>query len=232
MNSGLMMNNQDLNRIPLFEGLPENQLTDLGSIAVTKTFKRGNVIFNENEPGLGFYVVTSGKVKIFKLSSEGKEQILHIFGAGEPFGEAPVFEGKRFPAHAMALEDSEVLYFPRVAFIDLVKRNPSLAISMLAVLSKRLRRFAALVEDLSLREVPARLAAHLVFMSENTGSKNELSLDISKTQLAGLLGTIPETLSRVLTKIAKKGLIDIQGPNIRILDRQALVDLAQGINRL
>lgn len=226
------MNNQDLNRIPLFEGLPENQLTDLGSIAVTKTFKRGNVIFNENEPGLGFYVVTSGKVKIFKLSSEGKEQILHIFGAGEPFGEAPVFEGKRFPAHAMALEDSEVLYFPRVAFIDLVKRNPSLAISMLAVLSKRLRRFAALVEDLSLREVPARLAAHLVFMSENTGSKNELSLDISKTQLAGLLGTIPETLSRVLTKIAKKGLIDIQGPNIRILDRQALVDLAQGINRL
>ncbi len=226
------MNNQDLNRIPLFEGLPENQLTDLGSIAVTKTFKRGNVIFNENEPGLGFYVVTSGKVKIFKLSSEGKEQILHIFGAGEPFGEAPVFEGKRFPAHAMALEDSEVLYFPRVAFIDLVKRNPSLALSMLAVLSKRLRRFAALVEDLSLREVPARLAAHLVFMSENTGSKNELSLDISKTQLAGLLGTIPETLSRVLTKIAKKGLIDIQGPNIRILDRQALVDLAQGINRL
>lgn len=226
------MNHLDLNRIPLFEGLPEHQLLDLASIAVTKNFRRGATIFSENEPGLGFYVVIDGKVKIFKISSDGKEQILHIFGAGEPFGEAPVFEGKRFPAHAMALEDSQALYFPRVAFIDLVKKNPSLALSMLAVLSRRLRRFAALVEDLSLKEVPTRLAAHLLYLSENSAEKTELSLDISKNQLAGLLGTIPETLSRILTKMVKQGLIKIQGPRITIVDRRGLDDLAEGSTRL
>lgn len=230
--AGTKMKFTDLNQIPLFEGLSASDLLDLTSIAITKNFKRGNTIFSENEPGLGFYVVTEGKVKIFKISSEGKEQILHIFGPGEPFGEAPVFAGQRFPAHALALEDSEVLYFPRVAFIDLVKRNPSLALSMLAVLSMRLRRFAALVEDLSLKEVPSRLAAHFVFLSENSPENTELSLDMSKNQLAGLLGTIPETLSRILSKMVKKGLIEIQGPKIRILDRAGLDELAHGGTRL
>ncbi len=226
------MNHQTLNEIPLFEGLSDNQLQDLSSIAITKTFKRGGAIFSENDPGAGFYVVSEGKIKIFKISGDGKEQILHIFGPGEPFGEAPVFEGRRFPAHAMALEDSQALYFPRVAFVDLVKRNPSLALSMLAVLSRRLRRFAALVEDLSLKEVPTRLAAHLIYLSENSSGDSELSLDISKNQLAGLLGTIPETLSRILTKMAKKGLIQIHGPKIKIMDKAGLAELGQGSTRL
>lgn len=226
------MNHMNLSQIPLFEGLSDDQLQDLSSIAITKTFKRGAVIFSENDPGAGFYVVSDGKIKIFKISGEGKEQILHIFGPGEPFGEAPVFEGRRFPAHAMALEDSQALYFPRVAFVDLVKRNPSLALSMLAVLSRRLRRFAALVEDLSLKEVPTRLAAHLIYLSDNSPGEDELSLDISKNQLAGLLGTIPETLSRILTKMAKKGLIQIHGPKIKIIDKAGLDELAQGLTRL
>lgn len=226
------MNHLILNQIPLFEGLSDGQLQDLSSIAITKTYKRGATIFSENDPGSGFYVVSDGKIKIFKISGDGKEQILHIFGPGEPFGEAPVFEGRRFPAHAMALEDSQALYFPRVAFVDLVKRNPSLALSMLAVLSRRLRRFAALVEDLSLKEVPTRLAAHLVYLSENSQGGEELSLDISKNQLAGLLGTIPETLSRILTKMVKKGLIQIHGPKIKIMDKAGLDELAQGSTRL
>lgn len=226
------MNHMNLSQIPLFEGLSDDQLQDLSSIAITKTFKRGAVIFSENDPGAGFYVVSDGKIKIFKISGEGKEQILHIFGPGEPFGEAPVFEGRRFPAHAMALEDSQALYFPRVAFVDLVKRNPSLALSMLAVLSRRLRRFAALVEDLSLKEVPTRLAAHLIYLSDNSPGEDELSLDISKNQLAGLLGTIPETLSRILTKMAKKGLIQIHGPKIKIIDKAGLDETAQGLTRL
>lgn len=226
------MNYLNLSQIPLFEGLSQDQLQDLSSIAITKTYKRGSTIFLENDPGTGFYVVSEGRVKIFKISGEGKEQILHIFGPGEPFGEAPVFEGKRFPAHAMALEDSQALYFPRTAFVDLVKRNPSLALSMLAVLSRRLRRFAALVEDLSLKEVPSRLAAHLIYLSQNSSVHAELSLDISKNQLAGLLGTIPETLSRILTKMAKKGLIEIHGPNIKIIDHSGLDELAQGSIRL
>ena len=137
---------EQIAKIPLFEGLPKIQLEDLASIAIKKSFTRGQTIFTEGDPGSGFYVTISGIVKIFKTSPDGKEQILHIFGSNEPFGEVPVFEGRNFPAHAVALEESRCLFFPRAAFIDLIKNNPSLAVNMLAVLSRRLRMFTTLVD--------------------------------------------------------------------------------------
>jgi CRP-like cAMP-binding protein len=140
--------------IPLFRDLPARQHRKLASIGVVRSLHKGDIIFHQGEEGTGFYVVISGRVKVFKLSAEGKEQILHIFDAGEPFGEVPVFAGKRFPAHAEALEDSRVFFFQRAAFVGLIQGDPSLALNMLAMLSQRLRRFAALVEDLSLKEVP------------------------------------------------------------------------------
>jgi CRP/FNR family transcriptional regulator len=219
-------------KIPLFDGLPDAQHADLASIAVMKSFGRGRTIFSEGEPGTGFYVVVSGRVKIYKLSAEGKEQILHIFGSGEPFGEVPVFEGRPFPAHAVALEETRCLFFPRPAFVDLLSRNPSLSLNMLAVLSRRLRRFTVLVDDLSLKEVPGRLAAHLLYLSDQKEGASDLELDVPKGQLAGMLGTIPETLSRILTKMVKQGLIESDGPHIRIVDREGLTELAEGVKRL
>jgi CRP/FNR family transcriptional regulator, dissimilatory nitrate respiration regulator len=218
--------------IPLFEGLSSDQHAELGSIAVEKSFDRGETIFLEGEPGTGFYVAISGQVKIFKLSTEGKEQILHIFGPGEPFGEVPVFEGKNFPAHALAMQDTRALFFPRNELIDLIKRNPNLSLSMLAVLSRRLRKFTMLVDDLSLKEVPARLAAHLLLLSKGSDEADALVLDIPKGQLAALLGTIPETLSRIFKRMGQQRLIQSNGPKITILDRTALEDLAGGVRRL
>jgi len=218
--------------IPMFDGMPSDQCDDLASIALEKHYRRGRTIFSQGEEGAGFYVVVSGKVKIFKLSPDGKEQILHIFGPGEPFAEVPVFEGRRFPAHALALEDSSLLFFPRAAFVGLIKTNPSLALSMLAVLSRRLRGFAALVDDLSLKEVPGRLATHLLYLSESQAGSNQVALDIPKAQLAALLGTIPETLSRILTRMVKQGFIESDGPRVTILDREGLQELAEGLRRL
>lgn len=218
--------------IPMFDGMPSDQCDDLASIALEKHYRRGRTIFSQGEEGAGFYVVVSGKVKIFKLSPDGKEQILHIFGPGEPFAEVPVFEGRRFPAHALALEDSSLLFFPRAAFVGLIKTNPSLALSMLAVLSRRLRGFAALVDDLSLKEVPGRLATHLLYLSESQEGSNQVALDIPKAQLAALLGTIPETLSRILTRMVKQGFIESDGPRVTILDREGLQELAEGLRRL
>ncbi len=103
---------------------------------------------------------------------------------------------------------------------------------MLAVLSRRLRRFAALVDDLALKEVPGRLAAHLLILSGRQQGNDNLELEIPKTLLAAMLGTIPETLSRILTKMVKQGLIQSDGPRIRILDRETLQDLADGTKRL
>ena len=219
--------------VPLFQALPREHHKDLATVVKDQAFRRGQFIFSDGDEGTGFYVIISGRVKIFKLSLEGKEQILHIFGPGEPIGEVAVFAGKRFPANAEALEDSRVFFFPRAPFMELIQKNPSIALNMLAVLSQRLRKFTALIEDLSLREVPGRLAAHLLYLSQKKDGMNDLTLDISKGQLASLLGTIPETLSRILTRMTKAGLIQSEGArDIRILDHDGLEELASGDTRL
>lgn len=212
--------------IPLFEGLPPEQIRDLADIARTRSSQKRETIFSEGQQGNGFYVVLSGRVKIFKLSAEGKEQILHIFGANEPFGEVPVFAGRNFPASAESMEDCRILFFPRESFVGLIRRNPAIALNMLAVLSRRLRVFSSLIEDLSLKEVPGRLAAYLLYLSEKAKGSKELELTITKAQLASLLGTIPETLSRILGKMSAQGFIETDGRKIKLLDLSGLEALA------
>ncbi|BHH83336.1 Crp/Fnr family transcriptional regulator [Desulforhopalus sp. 52FAK] len=206
----------------LFEGLPVKQIDALTDIAVLKNYTKGENIFFEGDLGIGFYVVGEGKVKISKISFAGKEHILHIFGGGEPFGEVPVFNGKPFPATAEALMKTRTIFFPRDKFVTLVEANPSLALNMLAVLSFRLRKFATQIENLSLKEVPARLASYLIYLSEEQKSEEEVELDISKGQLASLLGTIPETLSRIFAKMSDEGLIKVSGKRISLLDPERL----------
>ena len=212
--------------IPLFEGLQKKQHAALAMIAINRPYKKGQMIFSEGDEGTGFYAIISGRVKIFKLSLEGKEQILHMMGPGDIFGEVPVFTGQGYPAYAEAHAQSILLYFPRNAFIELVRQDPSLSLNMLAVLSWRLRKFAALIEDLSLKAVPGRLAAYLLYLSKSSPGKDELTLDISKGQLASILGTIPETLSRILGKMSRQGLIKSAGSRMRILDRTTLEKIA------
>ena len=215
-----------LTHTPLFGGLSEEQLGQIGKIAIHKQFKRGEAVFWDGDPGIGFYVVLDGRVKIFKTSAEGKEQILHIYGPGNPIGEVPVFSGNRFPANAQAIEKSLLLFFPRKDFIDLISSQPSMALNMLAVLSMRLRQFTVQIENLSLKEVPSRLASYLIYLSNEQDSKMVVDLPISKGQLASLLGTIPETLSRIFNKMTQHDLISVDGSRIDLRNREALEDLA------
>jgi CRP/FNR family transcriptional regulator, dissimilatory nitrate respiration regulator len=213
---------------PLFSGLAEADLAQVGRIAVDRFYGRGETIFLEGDPGEGFYIVAAGKVKIFKVSLEGKEQILHIYGPGNPFGEVPVFSGDNFPANAIALTKSHLFYFSRSAFIDLITANPSLSMNMLAVLSMRLREFTLQIENLSLKEVPGRLASYLLYLAEEQAPKAgaPVKLPISKGQLASLLGTIPETLSRILAKLSAQEMIRVNGNEIIIIDGELLEALA------
>ena len=212
--------------IPIFNGLPEDQIAAIKKIAVEKHINKGEIIFSEGDEGNGFFVIAEGRVKIFKVSAEGKEHILHIFGPGQPFGEVPVFAGQRFPAHAQALDKTRTLFLPRAAFVDLVASNPSLALNMLAVMSKKLRQFAVQIENLSLKEMPARLASYLIFLVEEQEADDVVTLNISKGQLASILGTIPETLSRIFAKLSGQELIRVEGKKITLLDRQGVEDLA------
>ena len=216
-----------ISKTPLFSGLDENALQKFAAITIRKDYDKGQIIFSEGDAGDGFYTVVSGRVKIFKVAPEGKEQILHIFGPGEPFGEVPVFTGRPFPATAQAIAGTRLLFFPKAAFVALIHHNPSLALSMLGVLSLRLREFTVQIENLSLKEVPGRLSSYLLYLSEEQENPHAVSLGISKSQLASLLGTIPETLSRILTRMAAARLIRVQGGEIQLLDRSGLNDLAE-----
>ena len=218
--------------ISLFNGLPEEQISAIAMITLENSYKKGENIFSEDEQATGLYVVSSGRVKVFKLSSEGREQILHIFGPGEVFGEVPVFAGKKFPASADAMEESLIFFFPRDSLVDLIRKNPSIALNMLAVLSMRLRGFTSLIDDLSLKEVPGRLAKHLIYLKEQQKDSYKVDLNITKGQLASLLGTIPETLSRILTKMTDQGIIETDGRKIRIIDIGTIEELAEGIRKL
>ncbi len=215
-----------ISNIPLFKGLPQSQLEKIEKIAVKRERKKGELIFSEDDQSDGFYIVVRGKVKIYKISLGGKEQILHIFGRGEPFGEVPVFSGSVFPANAQAIEKCSLIFFPRDAFIHLISENIPIVLNMLAVLSMRLRQFTVQIENLSLKEVPGRLAGYILLLAEEQQGEDIIWLNISKGQLASLLGTIPETLSRIFAKINSMGLIEVEGRSIKILDSEGLEDLA------
>jgi len=212
--------------IPIFSGLSKDQIKQIERIAVEKEIIKGRIIFSEGDEGRGFYVVVNGRVKVFKVSPDGKEHILHIVGPGETFGQVAVYAGRSFPASSEAITKTHLLFIPRTAFVELIAGNPSLAMSMLAVLSLRLREFTVQIENLSLKEVPGRLASYLIYLADEQKAGDHISLPISKGQLASLLGTIPETLSRIFTKISNQNLIEVSGREIKILDRTGLDDLA------
>jgi CRP-like cAMP-binding protein len=218
----------------LFEGISPKERDALLEISRTKWFSRNSLLFSQGETGAGFFLVVSGKVKVFKISPEGKEQILHIFGPGEIVGEVPVFSGKDYPASALSLKESELLYFPREGFLRLAMDQPQILLNMLATLSKRLRKFTVQIERLTLMEVATRLAEVLLEIAEDSasGERDVAELKITKGQLANQIGTTPETLSRSLGKMTRKGIIKVNRNRVTILDREALEELTSGGSQL
>lgn len=222
-----------LRRCPLFAGLKEEDLKKIRTIASPRQIGKKEVLFSDGEEAKGFYVILSGKIKLYKISSEGKEQILHVVSAPDAFAEAALFLEGSYPAFAEALIDSQLLFFPKRDFIQLIERHPQLSINMIVSLSHFLRRFASLIEELSLKEVSSRIAKYLIDLSMKSAKEGKVpkavELDLSKTQLASKLGTISETLSRTLAKMKTKGIIDVEKNKISILNREALEELASGL---
>jgi CRP-like cAMP-binding protein len=227
------MSTDQLKRCPLFAGLKEEELKRVRAIASLKQVGKKEVLFSDGDEAKGFYVILSGKVKLYKISPEGKEQILHVVSAPDAFAEAALFLEGSYPAFAEALSDCQLLFFPKRDFIQLIGRNPQLSINMIVSLSHYLRRFASLIEELSLKEVSSRMAKYLIDLSMKLSkegkSPKEVELDLSKTQLASKLGTISETLSRTLAKMKAKGIIDVKRNRILILNRETLEELASGL---
>jgi len=217
---------ETLRKAPLFANLAPGDLSRVGSIVSLRRIGKRQPIFRDGDRADGFFVIASGSVKIFKLSEEGKEQVLHILEPGQSFAEAVLFEGGFFPANAEAIHDAELLFVPKRPFIDLLEGNPKMALRMLGSLAKWLRRMTDLVENLALRDVESRLVLYLAEGMRQQGiplkDGAEFELPVGKNVLASRLGTVPETFSRTLKKLQEQGTIRVEGKRIRILSASRL----------
>ncbi|MCB9480469.1 MAG: Crp/Fnr family transcriptional regulator [Desulfobacteraceae bacterium] len=216
----------------MFKSFTDEQIKELIKISSIKTYDNNQMIFFENDPACGFFLIKKGKVKIFKMSEDGKEQILHIFGKGEPFGEAAVFSNTDFPANAQAVVKSEIIYIPKTDLHEIFRKDPSTVMNILAVLSLRLKEFTKLIENLTLKELPERLALYILNQEKTQGKKNRIVLEFSKGQLAKILGTTQETLSRTLGRLSKAGIILVDKREIIILNKNLLHNISSGVENL
>jgi CRP/FNR family transcriptional regulator len=216
-----------LKKSELLRELEDKFLEKLSGITIPITHSAGKILFMQHQEADGFYLIEEGAVKIFRLGNDGREQVIHLFEDGEVFGEVPVFQGTAFPASAICLSEAKLMFVPRKAFLALSQKHPEILLNLLAVLSLRLRQFVELIDDLSLKDISSRLAKYLLRISQNN-CRRSFDLDISKTALAGRIGTIPATLSRTFKKMQQAGLIQVKGIKITVLKEEELEALASG----
>lgn len=213
-----------LRQSPLFAGTTDDDIAAILRICKVKEYDRGEVLFDEGDVAQGFYIVAAGRVKVYKLSPEGKERILHVVQPGGNFAEAAIFADGLYPASAEPLEKSTLIFFPKRDFLDLLTAQGRIAINMIGGLSRFLRLFAVQIEELTFRDVPSRLARYLLEL--NNERNGAVELPTSKSAIASHLGTVSETLSRTFRKLSDEGLIRVEGKTIVILDAERLSDLA------
>jgi CRP/FNR family transcriptional regulator, dissimilatory nitrate respiration regulator len=221
-----------LRKIYLFSGVADNDLEALARVAISRDFPRDVPIFWEGKEALGFYILLRGQVKLVKSSLEGKEYILRLVAPGETMGEAAVLAESTYPVSAITLEDCQTLFFPKIDFLNLLTSSPRLSRNMLATMSHLLYHLTRQLEDLSLKEVSARLAKYLQERCQESHGRVaaglSFDLPVTKTHLAAYLGTISETLSRTLARFKALGVIQVEKSRITIEEPELLEKIATG----
>jgi CRP/FNR family transcriptional regulator, cyclic AMP receptor protein len=215
-----------LRKTPLFASLTEAEIHALASRVVRKSWKRGEQLFAEGDPCSGLFLVASGKVRIFKLSASGREQVLAMEGAGSSFAELPVFDGGNYPASASAWEDSEILFISRKDFQNFCREHPEVGLKLIAVVGSRLRRLVGIIEELSFTTVRQRLISLIVHLAEveGTRSKEGIHLELKKSHqdFAAELGTVRELVSRNLGRLQAEGFLGVEGRKLVVKDLSGL----------
>jgi CRP/FNR family transcriptional regulator len=226
--------NQDLAsslaEFAMFRDLEKVELDRLAGIAVKRNIEKGENIIVEGDEVRGFYLVERGRVKVYKLSPDGKEHILHIIEPGFSFAEACIFfERQECPASADAIEQTSLIFFPKDRFLDALQKSISLTMRMLGSMANWVRLMAEEIAGLSLSTVEGRLVSYLFILARRSevafADGVTVALDVEKGVLAARLGTIPETLSRTLKKLQDKGLLKVERSDLTILDSEGLLDM-------
>lgn len=208
----------------LFVGLPNADLENIADVAVVKSLDKGEYLFHEGDPARGFYVMQRGAVNVHRVNAAGKEQIIHVFRAGDSFAEVALASSTGYPADARAIEPTQVLLIQKEGILTLVKRQPELALRMLGSMSSHLRVLVGQLEDLTLKDVETRLANWLIKRCPTPQSEKPVYIELAMTKrvLAAELGTVSETFSRTMASFRKRGLVSVKGKTITVLSPMKL----------
>ncbi len=211
-----------LKKTLIFADFSEDELEAVAKRVTERLLKKGTTVFHEGQPGLAFYIIKTGRVKVYKLAEDGRELILGIFGDSALFGDVPVFDGGPYPAGAAALVDTYVYAINRDDFMSLISDNPHIAIKIVKVLGKRLRQAHGFVVDMALKGAPQKLSALLLRLADEYGVDSEgatlIDIPLTRQEIAEMMGVSRETAIRELSKFKRAGTIKLEGKKIFITD--------------
>lgn len=220
-----------LKKIPFLAPLEEEALQSLLPLLKEKKYKKNQVVFHEGEPGRYLFLIRSGNVKVYKLSEDGKEKILRVFGPDDFFAELPLLDGGKYPASAETLSDCTLLCLSREDFLRTLSWNPEIMKKIYEIVGGRLRHFTTMVTDLTLKDASCRLAGFLLDMAEQkdpfSSKVIRFPMELTHQDIASLIGTARETVSRTLRQFQKEGMIEIKERYITILDKERLAQTAR-----
>ena len=211
-----------LEMVPIFADLPKEVIEQIVTVGNRKTYSKDSVILVEEEVGTALFVIIEGKVKVSRSSSDGKEVILNIISEGDIFGEMSILDGMNRSATVTAIEETELFILQRKEFIDLLNKHPEISIALLSELTKRLRNADRKIKALSLKDAEGKVATVIMQIADESGRIKQGIVEIEKLplqqDLANMAGTSRETISRTIHSFAKKGLVELEGSKLRILD--------------
>lgn len=220
---------EDIRQVPYLRSLSDAEAGLFAAQLVARSYQSREIIVFQGAPCPGFYLVRSGKARILRTGPDGREQTLRIIGPGDTFAEVPVFDRGPCPATVETLEAAQVVCFPTEAFHNLLRRHPDVALTVLDHFARRLRSFTEMIEQISLQTVPARLARYLFQLARVEGVPTQGGIlvrrDVTIQDLASLLGSVREVVSRHLKDFEEQGIIQVSRHEIVILDLPGLEDL-------
>jgi CRP/FNR family transcriptional regulator len=211
-----------LRSLPFFGGLNEARLARLAAGAVVSAHAPGGLIAARDDAGEAFYLVASGRAKLFQIGQDGREQTLYVLGPGEPFCLCSLVDAGEFPAFAAALEETRVLAFPAKALAEAAKDDPQVLFDLLRLMCRRLKQSMAMVESLALLPLSGRVAGFVLHEASRGPGGATMRLTISHRELAKIVGATPEALSRAFKKLAEAGYVAVRGREVDILNRDGL----------
>ena len=218
-----------LANVPIFSDLDQETLQKIINSGTTQSFKKNSIIMSEEESGSALFVIAKGKVKIARTGGEDKEVILAILGESDFFGEMSLLDGMTRSATVTAVEDTKLFMIQRTEFLDLLKKFPDVSIALLTELTRRLRASSMKVKALSLKDAEGKVATVLLQLADEVGKIKQGLVEIEnlpyQQELANMAGTSRETISRTLHAFAKKGMVELDGSKLRIIDYEKFKEM-------